>query len=360
MKVHCVVIVPAHVPTGPVKGAYALANSLVGMCEVTLVSIKFGGNANARLDPRVRRVDLAAECRGSLGKVRRYKKLISDAASRSRVVTVSYCLSADVFNIAFSGDKSFIICSVRGNLFENYKFDYGFIGVPLAYIHLLCVKSAHRVVALNSPMADQISSICGQKVTIIENFIDEKALEHLRKSIRNQGAYKFIFVGSLTLRKQPIQVIRAIGELVGCGMSVSLSVIGAGPEEFNLRNEIKRLNLDNLVTLHGFLDEPSRLIAESDVLVLPSISEGTSRAAMEALFLGIPCVLRDIDGNHELISHGGNGVLYEDDRHLAVAMIHAGQLARNLGAVECLLPAQFRQDTASRKYLEIIGEHQYD
>ena len=38
-------------------------------------------------------------------------------------------------------------------------------------------------------------------------------------------------------------------------------------------------------------------------MVLPSFSEGTSRAALESLFLGVPIILRDVDSNKDLIDN---------------------------------------------------------
>ena len=55
MTDHIFILIPADIPTGPVKGAYALANSLVENFEVSLVTIKHGIGANARIDTRIRK-----------------------------------------------------------------------------------------------------------------------------------------------------------------------------------------------------------------------------------------------------------------------------------------------------------------
>ena len=39
------------------------------------------------------------------------------------------------------------------------------------------------------------------------------------------------------------------------------------------------------------------------------LSEGTSRAALESLYAGLPCILSDVDGNFELIQ-SENKVVY--------------------------------------------------
>ena len=64
-----------------------------------------------------------------------------------------------------------------------------------------------------------------------------------------------------------------------------------------------------MITLYGRLDNPNKLVKNFDVFLLPSYSEGTSRAAMEALYLGLPCVMRDVDSNSDLIKGKGQGFL---------------------------------------------------
>lgn len=46
-----------------------------------------------------------------------------------------------------------------------------------------------------------------------------------------------------------------------------------------------------------------------DVLVLPSLFEGVPRVVMEACAMGVPCVVSDVKGNREVVTHGRNGLL---------------------------------------------------
>ena len=116
------------------------------------------------------------------------------------------------------------------------------------------------------------------------------------------------------------------------------------------------LGLESRVVFHGQVETPFELIQSSDLMMLPSESEGIPRAALESLYLGIPCILRSVDGNQELISDGVNGYLFTRDSELpdvtarALASIRArtGSMATNL------LPPQFRQSSNVQKYLDLI------
>ena len=89
-------------------------------------------------------------------------------------------------------------------------------------------------------------------------------------------------------------------------------------------------------------------------LVLPSLSEGVSRSALEALYLGVPCVLRDVDGSSELIQEGINGYLFSENSELPNAMMRAVELSRNRNELVSLLPEKFRQKRAARQYLDLL------
>ena len=354
MTKHLFILIPANMPTGPVKGAYALANALNGRCKVTLVSIRPGPGANAWLDPRVNTICLADFSKSLAAKITYYQSLLQEAGGRFNVASLSLCLSADFINI-FCKRNALTCCSVRGNLFINYRHDYGFFGIGLALLHLFSLRWIDRVVAMNQSMARQIRRYSGHTAEVIGNFIDEPRLNG-RSFIRNEvDPFVFVFVGSLTSRKQPKLLIKALQDLHKRNVAAFIEYVGFGPESQRIEEEVRRGDLVDFVKLHGFLSNPESIVIKADVLVLPSLSEGISRAAMEALYLGIPCVLRDADGNHELVIDGVNGAVFTHDSDLPDAMLRAAEISRLNKKRECLLPAGFRQRFAAKKYIELMG-----
>src|SRR5687767_13279793 len=112
------IVVPSPHPTGPIKGAYALANAVSAERPVTLVTLKQGPGAEAVLDPRVTRRSLA-DVSGSYNRLAAYRKMLRDAGGRKSVASISMCLSADIVN-CLSGNDAVTCVSVRGNLLRNY------------------------------------------------------------------------------------------------------------------------------------------------------------------------------------------------------------------------------------------------
>jgi len=89
-------------------------------------------------------------------------------------------------------------------------------------------------------------------------------------------------------------------------------------------------------------------------MVLPSLSEGTPRAVMEALYLGTPCVMRSLVTNDNLVVDGVNGYLFDNDEDLEAVIVKALSLARRSLSTYCLLDESFSQKTCSKSYLNVI------
>jgi glycosyltransferase involved in cell wall biosynthesis len=354
VKRHLFILVPSPQPTGPIKGAVALANSLVDLREITLVYIKPGPGVDAPLDKRVKVVSLSLE-KSFRGKLVAYKKLLQNAGGRERVASLSICFIPDMVNL-FCRRHAVTSSSVRANLLHNYHKTYGLPGIPLAITHIATMRGFDHVVAMTDAMAKQVHFYASRNPDVIGNFVDEVQLEPYRCMVPNKdGAMRFVFLGSLTPRKRPMVLLKAINELRRDGIDVHLDIIGDGPMRKQLEDEITKLCLSEAVVLHGHLPVPYHLVAQADALVLPSSSEGISRASLEALHLGVPCVLRDIDGNNELIHLGENGALFRKDEELSLIMYELAVWSRSrIGSIESLLPSTFRQSVAAHQYLALM------
>lgn len=348
------ILVPAPTPDGPIKGAFALANRLAQEREVTLVTLKPGPGAQAPLDARIRHVSLANH-QGRRAQVKAYRQLLKTHGDRASCSSLSMCFSADMVNL-FCRQFAVTSTSIRGNLIQNYKLDYGWRGVLLGAFHLFSTRWFDHCIAMTQSMADQTRRYGTKAPKIIGNFVDEIYLESFRTSSRSVGPWRFVFVASMSARKQPLELIQAFSDLLKQGIPARLDMVGDGPLLPLAAKAAAALGLDGHVHFHGQLDNPYHLIAQADAMVLPSLSEGLSRAAMEALHLGVPCVLRHVDGNADLVTHRVNGTLFGTDSELSEAMREAAVMGRTPmhGPRPSLLPAAFRQDACAAHYLRIM------
>jgi glycosyltransferase involved in cell wall biosynthesis len=349
------VLVPTLGSTAPIKGAVALCNGLVRHCEVTLVALKPGPEDRSGLDARVQ-VRSLADVGGWWRRVRQYRQWLRERGGRERVTSISCCLSADALN-GFARGDAFTIATVRGHLAKAYRFDYGRWGTAVAWLHHRLLGRLDRVVALSQAMESDLRQRGLERVEVIGNFVDEPSLDKVRLPLHPPNdRTRFVFLGRLTEGKRPDLAVEAVRRVADRGHDCELDIIGDGPMRAGVESRVESLGLRDRVTLHGHLAQPLGLMQLADCLVLPSETEGVSRTVLEALYLGVPCIVRDVDGNREVVEPGRNGEVFTRDEDLADVMeqvVRHGVPPRP-GKPGALLPGAFRRAPNVARFLALV------
>lgn len=349
------ILVPSLFPSGPTKGAIAIANGLVGLgMEVHLVAIKGRGlNPNSLISHEVNVLTLeAASFFGAIPVIRKLRRIIKSNVSNpeTKVKILSMGFTADLISLCL-GKHVRRAASVRGDLTMNYSMDYGWVGKLLAAAHYAMFPAFDAVIAMNQEMERKLRSIGCKRVRMISNFLNEEDYKATQTSLVNADMKQLVFLGSLSERKRPMLLLSAFKQLVTENALVSLVFIGEGPLRGQLQDQIKEHGLPG-VTLTGFLSQPMDVVRNSSVLVLPSVSEGVPRAVMEALFVGTPCVTRNLPTNDGLVEEGYNGALFDEDAELVPAIKRALQLSGSTRTTGKLLPSKFRQSGGVQQYFD--------
>ena len=102
-----------------------------------------------------------------------------------------------------------------------------------------------------------------------------------------------------------------------------------------LKSRAKSCGIGDRVILAGVRKDVPEVLAEADISVLPSYSEGLSNTLLESMAAGVPVVTTHVGGNPELIKDGINGFLVpvKSPQLLAEAMVRIldnPELARQL------------------------------
>ena len=357
------VIVPQHIATGPVKGAIAICNYLCDYLPVTFVSVKTPVRLDGSLRPEVCTLSLA-EGKGLLQRTQILRKTLKSTGTKDQNVTLSMCFAADVVNLLAAG-LSTRIASVRGNLLRNYASEYGPAGFAFAILHIFLLHGMDLILTMSGAMTRQLRCFGHFHTMLVRNFIDEDAAERdvqeypvTPSAPPPEGdSVVFGFLGSLTRRKRPELVIQAIAYLQRHNIPSSALMVGSGPLKADLMARAQELGVENRIHFVGQLINPLPELKRCAYLLLPSSSEGIPRAALESLYIGVPCILRDVDANRELIHGGGTGVLFKDDKDLdnVVMQVARSHVLNRLSRQDNLLPGEYRQSTNCNRLLEIIN-----
>lgn len=333
-----IIIVPRIDNTGPVKGALALLNGLKNLninCEIFSI------------------YDQRRKCKNRRQSLISIIKKIYYLRSQQNngAVLITYCLLPDLITSIFLKPQKSIV-SIRGNLKKNYTDTYGAIGEFVAFFHHMIVRRFGYRTVLNLSMRREVEKF-GVTAVEIKNFIDEIDYPKIPAKVEGGANFVFVFVGSMTNRKGVLLLLKTFYKLSKVHANLKLHLVGDGPEIYKVRKFVKDTNLSELVIIHGQLDTPLEIVARSDYFVLPSLSEGTSRAAMEALYLGLPCIMRNVDSNSELIQSPEQGFLFDTDEELFALMERAvtdGVSRRN----KTRLPIEFSQIECTKSYVNLV------
>lgn len=124
---------------------------------------------------------------------------------------------------------------------------------------------------------------------------------------------RLLYVGRLSGEKGVAILIDAMHILTKRnGIGAKLTIIGAGEEEDSLRAKVRQLALGNCVNFMGHIpygEDVLRLFKESEIFVLPSLTEGFPKTLLEAMANCTPIIATSVGGIPELVKNGFSGIL---------------------------------------------------
>lgn len=149
-----------------------------------------------------------------------------------------------------------------------------------------------------------------EQSTILPNIIDIDDLYDKVDVTKKTYIYDIVYCGRLTYQKNPLRILDIVELLKKNIPNIKLVVCGTGELYNQFDEERKKRNLDNNVTMLGFVNSPFDIMFHSKLMILTSHFEGTPMTALESLALGVPIVSTNIDGMKKIIKNGQNGFLY--------------------------------------------------
>lgn len=171
--------------------------------------------------------------------------------------------------------------------------------------------------------------LANDRVAVVHNAVN-KAPEHpvLTRRLRDEwGAAReghvVLSSGRLSREKAQAVLIAALAQppLVGRN-DVTVVLVGNGPERPRLERLASHLGVAGRVRFLGYQPDPWPFIHAADVVALPSDTEGSPNALLEAMAAGKPVVATRVGGVPEIVDDNHTGVLIppRDPKALASAL----------------------------------------
>jgi glycosyltransferase involved in cell wall biosynthesis len=207
----------------------------------------------------------------------------------------------------------------------------------------------------------------GRLAMIPSGIVDEEPPEVDPAAVRAEfgfpsGSPLLIFIGRLAPQKAVDDLLSALDLLQHTEPGLRTLIVGDGPLREQLQTKAHAFTLDETVRFLGHRDDVPRLLAASDVLVLPSLYEGLPNVVLEAMRFRKPVVATSAPGTTEVVVDGETGRLVPMRDFVALAraireLIRDPEKARRMGeAGRGRVEAEFRAETMVERFATLYEE----
>ena len=133
-----------------------------------------------------------------------------------------------------------------------------------------------------------------------------------------KDTFKIIFVGSVTDRKNPDLIVKALEPI---DKNLSLEIIGSTPNSKyleKLQNSINNSKHSERIKMTPFIDSQELIskYSTANLFILPSKSEGLGRVIIEAQSTACPVLISSDTGMTDLVIENETGFIFENNNEI--------------------------------------------
>ena len=215
-----------------------------------------------------------------------------------------------------------IVVETHGDFIETLSLEKNLV-LPRLYKKLFYIMAKYSIGksniirAVSSSTEQQVLDIDSSKSVVrFPAWIDFKDFQNIEPKPLSKDKFNILFIGSVTDRKKPHMIIEAIQRIND--KSYHLSIVGPAPNEKyfkELKDLIDKSDLQNQVSLIGPVDRESvkDYYSSSNLMILPSISEGLARVIFESQVAMCPVLVTDAPGMSDIVIDSQTGYVFESN-----------------------------------------------
>lgn len=242
---------------------------------------------------------------------------------------ISFMLTANILNIFATAHTGIpLIISERVHPgFHNF-------GKMREFLRLITYRYADRIVVQTEEISRWFMDSMNVKPFVIQNPVDLNYFVRKTADIKTEQKKYIVSAGRLDRQKGQDLLIEAFSDLHDQYPEWNILIYGEGPEHDNLKDLIKKLNLEDKVYLKGIIQDIRDAFDLAEIFVLSSRYEGYPNVLIEALAYNLCVIASDCPGaTREILDNGKYGRLVENE--------NIGQLA---GALAELMSSDIKRN----------------
>lgn len=223
------------------------------------------------------------------------------------------------FQFVFDAFKKSLKYNLKRGLITERPYTFAFgktNGKPL-WLHRLrflvqdrkFIPYVHCVFAMGIKAVSYFQSLCRSWQVFPFAYCTNCIELSLLDSVQNQDKARFLFVGSLSERKAPTDILKSA---ISLSKGYHINFIGDGPERNKMEHFIRQHELTDHVSLLGTKQnsEIPSILSRHDILILPSVYDGWGAVINEALQRGLYVICSDKCGAKELLADERCGCIF--------------------------------------------------
>ena len=223
------------------------------------------------------------------------------------------------------------------------------------------INNSKATIAVSSALAIEISrnTTLATEVAVVPMGVD-KDLFRCDKEFKFDS--KLLFVGRLTEKKGIKYLIQAMSEIVHKKPECTLTLVGSGEDEENLKDLTASLNLQKNVLFLGAIENkklPS-IYCDHSIFITPSLSEGFGLTIVEASMCSCLVITTDNGGIADIVENGITGLVVEQKsasdiaEKILNALENPNEMSKTVKAATKRCVQNFDWSIVKAKYVEII------
>ncbi|MBL8850208.1 MAG: glycosyltransferase family 4 protein [Planctomycetaceae bacterium] len=166
--------------------------------------------------------------------------------------------------------------------------------------------------AVSQSVKDELVKVAGipeDRIVVIHSGVDTKQALEVGEILDPHRAPVIGTAGPLEAAKGLRYFVDAIPPVLAQHPRAEFLIAGAGPEEHNLRRQVRDLGVVEHVTFVPNVLELGSSLAAMDAFVLPSLRQGLGTIMLEAMLRGRPVIATNAGGVYSVVEHGRTGLL---------------------------------------------------